>query len=263
MLLYHSLAVGLGLVASSRAIGGASDLTGTWSTKSNKTLTGPGFYDPLNDKFIEPERTGISYSFTAEGYFEEAYYRAIANPQNPKCPSAIMQWQHGTWTYNANGSLTMEPIAVDGRQLLSKPCDYDKGIYTRYNQSELFRNYEVVTDAYHNIPRLNLFEFDGTPMQPLYLVRSPPEMLPTTTLNPTNTGTAAGGSKATSKAKAKRGLDYPEVPLNWKAKYEQGMIGGSDMVQRINADRLWWIGLTFTGIGGLLYFGPRRLGLRL
>lgn len=38
----------------------------------------------------------------------------------------------------------MEPIAVDGRQLLSKPCDYDKGIYTRYNQSELFRVSENV-----------------------------------------------------------------------------------------------------------------------
>lgn len=58
--------------------------------------------------------------------------------QNPACPSGIMQWQHGTYVINANGSLTLTPIAVDGRQLLSTPCDYENGIYTRYNQSELF-----------------------------------------------------------------------------------------------------------------------------
>lgn len=38
-----------------------------------------GFYDPVADKFIEPERTGISYSFTADGWYEEAFYRAISN----------------------------------------------------------------------------------------------------------------------------------------------------------------------------------------
>lgn len=50
-----------------------------------------------------------------------------------------MQWQHGNWVMNANNSLTLTPIAVDGRQLLSTPCDYSKGIYTRYNQTELLK----------------------------------------------------------------------------------------------------------------------------
>lgn len=185
-----------------------------------------------------------------------------------------MQWQHGGWVMNANGSLSLTPIPVDGRQLLSKPCDYEKGIYTRYNQSELFKvrayfksqeplkeytliaqpqQYEVLTDPYHGIPRLNLYEFDGTPMQPMYLVYSPPEMLPTTTLNPTT-------ASATATGKSKRGLSQ-EAPINWKLNFEQKQ--AVDMAHMINADRLWWIGLAFTGIGGLLYFGPRRLGLRL
>jgi hypothetical protein len=92
-------------------------------------------------------------------------------------------------------------------------------------------------------------------MQPLYLVYSPPQMLPTTTLNPV---------VATATGKAKRGLNEhaAEVPLNWKLQWERPFQTG-DMVQSINPDRLWWIGLTFTGLGGLLYFGPRRLGLRL
>jgi len=50
-----------------------------------------------------------------------------------------MQWQHGSYTYNSDGSLTLNPIAVDGRQLLSTPCDYDNSIYTRYNQTETLK----------------------------------------------------------------------------------------------------------------------------
>lgn len=98
-----------------------------------------GFYDPLNDRLIEPSLPGISYSFTGDGHYEEAYYRAIANPTNPACPGGIMQWQHGSWVLNPNGSLTLTPIAVDGRQLMSEPCNSKHGIYTRYNQSEFFK----------------------------------------------------------------------------------------------------------------------------
>jgi len=54
-----------------------------------------------------------------------------------------MQWQHGTYTVNANGSLSLQPFAVDGRQLLSTPCNYDNAIYTRYNQSELYQVRQV------------------------------------------------------------------------------------------------------------------------
>lgn len=58
---------------------------------------------------------------------------------NPKCPKGIIQWQHGSFTKHANGSLTLTPIAVDGRQLYSDPCAYKNAIYTRYNTSELFK----------------------------------------------------------------------------------------------------------------------------
>ena len=106
---------------------------------------------------IEPPLTGISYSFTDDGFFEEAYYRAISNrplilvwnitwmmltygltAQEPACPKGIMQFQHGTFSKAANGSLTLTPFAVDGRQLLSDPCSYSNAIYTRYNQTEVF-----------------------------------------------------------------------------------------------------------------------------
>jgi hypothetical protein len=50
-----------------------------------------------------------------------------------------MQWQHGKYEKLANGSLTLTPIKVDGRQLYSDPCQYKNAVYTRYNASEHFK----------------------------------------------------------------------------------------------------------------------------
>lgn len=216
-----------------------TDLVGTWSSKSNSTLTGPGFYDPVNDQFKEPKHTGISYSFTADGHFEEAYYRAIANPTNPKCPKGIIQWQHGSFTKFANGSLSLSPIAVDGRQLYSDPCLYKSAVYTRYNATEMLKRYEVITDPYHKVPRLNLFKHDGSPLMPLYLAMSPPEMLPTTTLNPLTTATP--GAKATGKVK-RAGLSLNDNILAKRTP------------QQKQADRWWWVGVILTVSGGALYY---------
>lgn len=90
----------------------------------------------------------------------------------------------------------------------------------------------------------------------MYLVMTPPLMLPTTTLNP-----LTASQTASKNSKAKRGLSA-EVPLNWKSKLESQQ-GTKHVVQHINADRLWWIGLGMTGVGGLLYMGPRRMGIHL
>jgi hypothetical protein len=118
----------------------------------------------------------------------------------------------------------------------------------------LLQKYEVLTDPYHKIPRLNLYEFDGTPMQPMYKIATTPLMLPTTTLHALTT------SSATSAPKAKRGVSA-DIPLSWNANFngKQNM----HVLQRVNSDRVFWVGLAFTGLGGLLFFGPRRLGLRL
>ncbi|TAQ90246.1 hypothetical protein B7494_g1413 [Chlorociboria aeruginascens] len=168
-----------------------SQLVGTWSTKSAKVLTGPGFYNPINDSFIEPSLTGISYSFTSDGFYEEAYYRAIAN---------------------------------------------------------------LYTDPYSKLMRLDLYEWDGTPMNPMYLAYRPPQMLPTVTMNPT--ATAAASASATAKAKRwfkRDGEEREEViALNKDAAHIKRSIE-HPLLQRIDLNMLWWAGVAMTIFGGAAY----------
>lgn len=56
----------------------------------------------------------------------------------PACPKGIIQWQHGKYRKASNGSLVLNPFAVDGRQLMSDPCAYQNAVYTRYHQQEIF-----------------------------------------------------------------------------------------------------------------------------
>ncbi|KAF7504043.1 hypothetical protein GJ744_002872 [Endocarpon pusillum] len=226
---------------------------GTWTTKSKAVFTGPGFYNPVTDRLTEPNHPGISYSFTEDGHYEEAYYRAISNPTQPACPSAVLQWQHGTYTLEANGSLILKPFEVDGRQVMSSPCSYDESIYTRYKNPEMIERYQVGPDPFHNVQRLDLFRFDGSPMHPMFLAYNPPQMLPTSTLNPTATSTAPARNP-TSKSRVKRTVN-DEIgetiePLNEKAILTP--------TEPFSADRWWWVGVGLTAVGTILYMYPSK-----
>ncbi|KAJ5577529.1 uncharacterized protein N7459_006493 [Penicillium hispanicum] len=216
------------LLAAVAAAASVDELVGTWTTKSRQVLTGSGFYDPLHDKLLEPNLTGISYSFDASGHYEEALYRSLANPADPSCPAGIMQWQHGSYVVNADGSLILQPIAVDGRQLLSEPCRQKIGTYTRYNNTEHFKGYSVSLDKYHDLQRLDLTQADGSIMQPMYLAYKPPKMLPTTTLNP--------------------------VPTHRKRDISGSGFHLAVKEELINPDRWWWIGVLMTSLGGAAFF---------
>jgi hypothetical protein len=168
----------------------------------------------------------------------------------------MLQWQHGSYQKLADGSLILTPIKEDGRQLMSDPCHSSSSVYTRYNQTETFQvcnlflnrirgipnrkqRYEYLIDPYHKIPRLNLYQFDGSPLPPMYIAYKPPQMLPTTTLHPATTATGAA-AKATGKIKRSLRL-LPKAP-------------GSPSSTWIDADRWWWFGVSLTGVGGFLYF---------
>lgn len=154
-----------------------------------------------------------------------------------------MQWQHGTYTLPENGSIVLQPIAVDGRELTSMPCQYENSIYARYYQPELMEEYTLETDKYHNVPRLNLFQFDGSPQQPLYLAYNPPQMLPTQTLNPTSAPTATGKVKRDSQL-----LLQSSEPLNKNAIIHPK--------EPFDADKIWWVGVGLVAVGSAMYMYP-------
>jgi hypothetical protein len=73
-------------------------------------------------------------------------------------------------------------------------------------------------------------------MMPLYLAMSTPKMLPTTTLNPLVTQTAAAKN-------AKRG----ELPMNLEVLYKR-------TPGTVRADQWWWAGVFLTAAGSVLYY---------
>lgn len=156
-----------------------------------------------------------------------------------------MQWQHGSYVVYENGSLTLHPIGVDGRQMLSEPCEQSTSSYIRYNNTEHFRvtnhrqthnstladklqGFSVAVDKYHGVRRLDLTMGNGEIQHPLYFAYPEPKMLPTTTLNPMPT------------AHSKRGLAGP-VQLAIKE-------------ELLNPDRWWWLGVMMTSLGGMAFF---------
>lgn len=122
---------------------------------------------------------------------------------------------------------------------------YDRPIlYQETNKRS--QKYQVYTDPYTKMTRLDLYAFDGKAMNPMFLAYSPPQMLPTVTMNPTATSTA-------SKAKRTVGLgEELEEPLNKhalhiKRSFEQPLL------HRIDLNMLWWAGLGMTLFGGAAY----------
>ncbi|CEQ42542.1 SPOSA6832_04372 [Sporobolomyces salmonicolor] len=149
-----------------------------------------------NRPFIYPANTGISYSFTDDGYFEEAQYRFEANASDPQCSTAVVIWQHGKYYFHNNGSITLDPapFASDGRIQVQDPCAATTEVLTYYSQFELYNGWTITVDAHHAAYMLQLYRFDGSlfprdealtfPERAprLYLTVRPPTMLPTTSL---------------------------------------------------------------------------------
>ncbi len=124
--------------------------------------------------------------------------------------------------------------------------------YNRHRKTNWLpmQSYEVITDSYSKAPRLNLFAFDGAPLNPMYQAYKPPIMLPTQTLNPT-TASSTGGATATASTtgKAKRSRFERDEDLG-------GPLNRNVLIKRkepINADKWWWIGAGMTAIGGVGY----------
>lgn len=119
------------------------------------------------------------------------------------------------------------------RSQSTKPQEIHQVHHTNYS----VQHYEyVASDAYHKIPRITLYKWDGAPMMPLYLAMSTPKMLPTTTLNPLVTQTPSAKN-------SKRG----ELPMNHEVLYKR-------TPGAARAEQWWWFGVFMTAGGGVLYY---------
>lgn len=174
-----------------------TSLLGTWSSGVGNVQTGGSFCNPSNFSFTYPATTGISYSFTDDGFFEEAQYRFTSNASDPRCITGYVLWQHGKYQLNNNGSLTLFPFSSDGRIQVQDPCAAVTNVITYYDQITLYADWGIILDTPHSNYALNLNAFDGSKMPPLYRVAVPPNMLPTVVL----TGVNASGQAS------KRSLD--------------------------------------------------------
>ncbi|KAI5955621.1 ROT1 [Candida jiufengensis] len=217
------------------------ELEGTWTSKSNTVFTGPGFYDPIDELLIEPDLPGISYSFTADGHYEEALYRVVSNAKNHSCPIASITYQHGTYEIVSNGSVILTPIAVDGRQLLSDPCNQDnpnESQYSRYVQPTFFKTYQKFVDPYHGRWTLQIYQFDGSKMQPLYLAYQPPLMLPTYALNPTDSASETASTLRNSNSNSKRSIKN-KLKRSLENSYRTNAIK-KNYFEDSKFDNYWW-----------------------
>ncbi|EIW71798.1 hypothetical protein TREMEDRAFT_38074 [Tremella mesenterica DSM 1558] len=162
-----------------------TNIEGTWSSNA-AVSTGGDFCLPAEMKFTYPTNTGLSYSFTESGFFEEAQYRYTANASNPSCIQAYILWQHGTYTLNDNGSISLFPFGSDGRIQVQDPCAATTNIITYYDQQTWFSDWGITIDQQTANYVLRLNRFDGAKLPPMYLTARPPNMAPTQVLTGVN-----------------------------------------------------------------------------
>ncbi|SNX86787.1 related to ROT1 - molecular chaperone in the endoplasmic reticulum [Melanopsichium pennsylvanicum] len=170
------------------------DLAGTWSTGSGAVRTGPGFWNPRSQQFTVPRSAGHSFSFTKDGFWEEALFQWGNDPTYPQCVQATLLWQHGNFYIDAlNGTLRMDPFLGDGFQSQWTGCDTTSSATSNntvapvaaYNQVYLYNTPAVSTDSHYGVSsyKLEMAQLSGELLNPMWKVLNPPTMLPTEVLH--------------------------------------------------------------------------------
>ncbi|GAA5967168.1 hypothetical protein JCM11641_000460 [Rhodosporidiobolus odoratus] len=118
---------------------------GTWSSGNGAVLTGPTFGVPYNNSFIYPPVAGYSFSFTDDGYYEQAQFTWNSNATNHHCIEAVVIWSHGTYEVLSNGSITTDPtvFAADNRIQTQNACNHVSSSIYYYNSPGLYKTWAV------------------------------------------------------------------------------------------------------------------------
>ena len=121
----------------------------------------------------------------------------------PTCITGALQWVHGSYTLNNNGSITCVPFG-DGFQQIQDPCAAQSNFVELYNQTEVYSLWQMFQDPTTGL-KLHLYGADGIPVAPLFQVSTTPNMLPTRVLRSAPQPATTSDGLISSK---KRGLTY-------------------------------------------------------
>ncbi|TNY21420.1 chaperone for protein-folding within the ER, fungal-domain-containing protein [Rhodotorula diobovata] len=174
--LFPSLVALIGLSLLARGVHAQAGWAGvgTWTTGTGGPLTGPAFGVPFNNSFAYPNVSGYSFSFTEDGYFEQAQFTWNSNATDPHCIEAVVLWQHGTYEVNSDGSITTDPTPFkgDGRIQIQNACASVSSRLDYYNQPGVYKAWSV--SDWRGLTMLRLSQYDGKLMPRLYLVSDQP-----------------------------------------------------------------------------------------
>ena len=98
----------------------------------------------------------------------------------PQCITGVMNWVHGVFEFQSNGSITMTPFG-DGFQQIQSPCAGTSNFIENYNDTELYQSWYIFQDPTLGYI-LQMYQFDDSPLPPMTLVSTTPNMLPTQAL---------------------------------------------------------------------------------
>ena len=106
---------------------------------------------------------------------------------HPDCITGTLVWAHGKYDLLNNGSIILTPMG-DGFQQVQVACRpqdnfiqvctlprFYAAVHNAYpsrqiyNETEMFQSWRIFLDSTDG-PKLHLFEFDGTPVAPLFQV---------------------------------------------------------------------------------------------
>jgi hypothetical protein len=114
---------------------------------------------------------------SSDGYYEIARYRFTSNASQPTCITGVLNWAHGTYDLLGNGSIIMTPFG-DGYQQVQDPCAAVSNFFENFNYTERYNSWRIFQDPVDGY-KLHLFEFDDSPVAPMFQVSTQPNMLPT------------------------------------------------------------------------------------
>ncbi|KIY68956.1 hypothetical protein CYLTODRAFT_315949, partial [Cylindrobasidium torrendii FP15055 ss-10] len=152
-------------------------LYGTWSTGSGGVQTGSGFANPAEMTFTYPKTTGWSVSFSQNNEYEWAQYTFSPNATDPTCIIGYVMWQHGTYTEEVNGTLSMKSFD-DGYQQVQNACGAETNIVEPANDKLTFPWWTIQFDDESSGYMLKLQKYDLTWYPPFKQVSATPNMLP-------------------------------------------------------------------------------------